>query len=86
MTVEKTNLSVVEDDLEKLVPCIIPRDDSGKKSKTLRITLNDKSIVVPRGEVVEIPLKYKLVLDKKAKIRNFDEEYKEAEQAKRLKE
>ena len=86
MTVEKTNLSVVEDDLEKLVPCIIPRDDSGKKSKTLRITLNEHSIVVPRGEVVEIPLKYKLVLDKKAKIRNFDEEYKEAEHAKLPKE
>ena len=86
MAVEKTNLSFVEDELEKLVPYIIPRDDSGKKSKTLRITLNDHSIVVPRGEVVEIPLKYKLILEKKAKIRNFDEEYKEAEKAKLPKE
>ena len=64
-------------DYEKLVPHIVPRDESGKKSKTIRVPLNGKSIVIPRGEVVEIPFKYKLLLEKKAALRDMDDRYKD---------
>lgn len=74
-----------EVDPEKLVTVIVERDNSAKKSKTIRLSLNGKSIVIPRGTAVEVPLKYKLILDKKAKLRELDDRYKE-ELAKALEE
>jgi hypothetical protein len=65
------------EDLDRLVTVIVPRDDSEKKSKTMRLTLNRKSIVIPRGTPVEVPYKYKLLLEKKAKIRQLDDDYKD---------
>lgn len=66
-----------EIDLESLVTVIVPRDDSPKKSKTLKLELNGKCITIPRGVACEIPYKYKLLLEKKAIIRALDDEYKE---------
>ena len=74
-----------EADLEKLVTVIVERDNSAKKSKTIRLSLNGKSIVIPRGVAVEVPLKYKLLLVKKEKLRELDDRYKE-ELAKALEE
>lgn len=64
-------------DYEKLVPWIIPVDNSPKRSKTIRLSLNGNSIVVPRGEMVEIPLKYKLMLERKEKLRQMDQSFQE---------
>ncbi len=65
------------EDLERLVTVIVPRDTSQKKSKTMRLTLNGKSITIPRGVACEVPYKYKLLLDKKAQLRQMDDDYKD---------
>jgi len=80
---EETTPAKVEDtapkkvDYNQLVDVFIPRDDSAKKSKTMRLSLNGKSIKVPRGKLVKIPLKYKLMLDEKAALRDMDDSYKD---------
>lgn len=64
-------------DYEQMVMHIVPVDNSPKRSKTMRVPLNGKNIVIPRGVAVEIPLKYKLLLDEKEKIRQMDRNYKD---------
>lgn len=64
-------------DYNAMVPYMVPRDNSSKKSKTLTLSLNGKSIVVPRGELVQMPLKYKLLLEKKDRLRDMDDSYKD---------
>ena len=65
------------EDLERLVTVIVPRDTSQKKSKTMTLNLNGKSITIPRGVACEVPYKYKLILDKKAQLRQMDDDYKD---------
>lgn len=67
---------VTKKDYNSKVPHIVARDNSAKKSKMLRVTLNGRHIDIPRGVTVEIPLKYKMALDKKAKLRDMDDDYK----------
>ena len=68
----------VKVDYNEMVSYMVPHDMSAKKSKTIRLSLNGKSITFPRGELVQIPLKYKLMLEKKAKLREMDNLYKES--------
>ncbi len=80
---EAESAEVVEDakaeaiDYERMVTVIVPRDESQRKAKFIRLTLNGKYIDIPRGVAVEVPYKYKLLLEKKVQLRQMDEEYKE---------
>lgn len=70
-------------DYDRLVTVTLPRDNSERKAKSMRITLNGKPIIVPRGEMVEIPYRYYLLLRKKNAFREMDDDYK-AELEKKL--
>ena len=63
---------------EELVPYTVPVDDTNRKSKTLKLSLNGKSIELPRGETVEIPRKYYLLIQKHNALKKYDNAFKEA--------
>ena len=78
MANQKTKVTCEKVDYNQMVSYMVPHDTSPKKSKTIRLSLNGKSITFPRGVLVEMPLKYKLMLMKKDKLREMDTSYKES--------
>lgn len=73
----ETKKTAKKDFNEETVSFSVPIDTTPRRSKTLTLSLNGKNIDLPRGEIVEIPRKYALLLNKKAQLRSFDRDYKD---------